>query len=119
MSCCFLTNIQSQKTSGDIAAMCCFLMFYCNLQITQYENVGLQDEIQARYQQIERCEDTITHLRERYVDHARDPGKGNIFIIAQKYTSSATNKYHDLPYYVSKATTYEEYNIKMSSLTLS
>ena len=50
----------------------------------------------------ERCENAINHLREPYVDHARDPGKDNVIIIAQKHTTSATNKYYDLPCYISR-----------------
>ena len=68
----------------------------------QYKNIGLQDKIRARNQQTERWEDTITYLREFYAEHARDPGKENIFIIVQKHTNSATNKYHDLSYYISR-----------------
>ena len=30
------------------------------------------------------------------------PGKDNIFIIVQKHTTSANNKYHDLSYYVAR-----------------
>ena len=52
-------------------------------------------------QLIERFENTIIHLRERYGNHARDPGKDNI-IIVWKHTTSATDKYHDLSHYVSR-----------------
>ena len=51
---------------------------------------------------LQKCQDTITHLRERYVDHARDPSKDNIIIIVRKYTTPANDKYYDLPYYVAR-----------------
>ena len=31
-----------------------------------------------------------------------DPGKDNIIIIVSKYTTSANDKYHDLPYYIAR-----------------
>ena len=52
--------------------------------------------------QLQRCQDTITHHRIHYVDHARDPGKDNIAIVVRKHTTSTKDKYHDLPYYVSR-----------------
>ena len=41
------------------------------------------------------------HLRTRYVDHVRDPGKDNI-IIVWKHTRPANNKFYELPYYVAR-----------------
>ena len=49
-----------------------------NLQAVKYENVALQaqrDEYQA---QLQGCQDTITHLKTYYVDHARNPGKDTL-----------------------------------------
>ena len=71
-----------------------------NLQAIKYENVALQaqrDEYQA---QLQGCQDTITHLKTRYVDHARNPGKDNIIIIVRKHTTSAFDKFQDLQYYI-------------------
>ena len=51
--------------------------------------------------ELQKCQDTITHLKMRYVPRAKNPGKGNIIIIiVWKHITSANNKYHDLPYYV-------------------
>ena len=69
------------------------------IQAIQYENVALQAQRDVYQAQLQRCQDTIIHLRTRYVDHARDSGKDNIIIIVQKHTTSAKDKYHDLPYY--------------------
>ena len=71
------------------------------IEAIQYENIGLQGEIRAKDQQIRRYEETVIHLRERYVNHTRDLGKGNIIRIVRKHTRPANDKYHDLPYYVS------------------
>ena len=73
-----------------------------DLENRQYENVALQAQRDVYQAQLQRCQDTITHLRTRYVDHARDPGKDNIIIIVRKHTTSANDKYHDLPYYVAR-----------------
>ena len=67
------------------------------LEAIQYENFGLQGELQAKEQEIERYENAITNLRGSYVDHERDPDKGNIIIIMRKHTISVTNKYRSLP----------------------
>lgn len=105
LNCCFLVSSIDQNTSGGTATVGCFLIIDSNLQTRyrkiisklslrakvsiilsskneiqaiQYENVGLQVEIQARDHQNERCKNTITHLREHYIDYTRDPGKHNI-----------------------------------------
>ena len=72
------------------------------IQVIQYENLALQAQRDAYQAQLQRCQDTITHLRTRYVDHARDTSKYNIIIIARKHTRPASDKYHDLPYYVAR-----------------
>ena len=61
-------------------------------------NVALQAQKDVCQAELEKCQDTITHLKTRYVPHARDPGKNNIIIIVRKHTTSTNNKYHDLPY---------------------
>ena len=72
------------------------------IQVIQYENMALETQRDVCQAQLQRCEDIITHLRARYVDHARDPGKGNTIIIVRKHTTSTNDKYYDLPYYVCK-----------------
>ena len=72
------------------------------LQAIQYENVALQVQRDVYQAQLQRCQDTIIHLTTRYVDYARGPGKDNIIIIVQKHTTSANDKYYDLPNYVAR-----------------
>ena len=50
-------------------------------QAIQYENVALQAQRGVYQTQLQKCQDTITHLRTRYVDHVTEPGKDNIIII--------------------------------------
>ena len=64
------------------------------IKAIQYENVALQAQ-RDRYQaELQRCQDTITHLKTRYVPHVRDPGKDNIIIIVWRDTTSANSKYY-------------------------
>ena len=64
----------------------------------QYRNVALQVQKDVYQAELQKCQDTITHLERRYVSHTRDPGKDNIIIIVQKHTMTCNDKYHDLPY---------------------
>ena len=66
-----------------------------DLKNREYENVALQAQRDV-YQA------TITHLKMRYLDHARDSGKDNNIIIVRKHTTPANNKYHGLPYYFAR-----------------
>ena len=72
------------------------------VQVIQYENVALQAQRDVYQAELQRCKNTITHLRTRYVDHARDPGKDNIIIIVRKSITFDNDKYQDLPYYVAR-----------------
>ena len=73
-----------------------------DLQNGEYENVALQAQRDVYQAELEKCHDTITHLRTRYVPHGRNPGKDNIIIIVPKHAISGNDKYHDLPYYVAR-----------------
>ena len=66
------------------------------IQAIQYENVTLQAQKDVYQAQLQKCQDTITHLKTRYVPHARDPGKDNI-IIVRKHATPVNDKFHELP----------------------
>ena len=68
----------------------------------EYENVALQAQRNVYQAELQKCQDTIAHLSTRYVPHGRNPGKDNIIIIVWKHTTSANDKYHDLPYYIAR-----------------
>ena len=72
------------------------------IQAIQYENVALQAQKDVYQAELQKCQDTIKHLKARYVRHVRNPGKDNIIIIVRKQITSANNKYHNLPYYVAR-----------------
>ena len=71
-----------------------------DLQKREYENVALQ--AQKDDPGLQKCQDTITHLKTRYVPHEKNPGKDNIIIIVRKHTTPANDKYHDQPYHVAR-----------------
>ena len=73
-----------------------------DLQNRKCKNVALQAQRDMYQAQLQRCQDTITHLRTRYVHHARDPGKGNLIIIVRKHATPVSDKFHDLPYYIAR-----------------
>ena len=60
------------------------------VQAIQYENVALQAQRDVYQTQLQKCQDTIIHLKTCYVDHARDPGKDNI-IIERKHATLAND----------------------------
>ena len=66
----------------------------------KYENVELKGKINAKDMQIEQCKNTIDHLRELYVAHAKIPGLDNLGIIVHKYTSKDNDKHFDYPYHI-------------------
>ena len=68
------------------------------IQAIQYENVALQAQRDVYQSELHRCQDTITHPKTRYVDHAKEPGKDNIILIVRKHTTPTNDKFHDLSY---------------------
>ena len=46
------------------------------IQAIKYENVALQAQKDVHQVELQKCQDTITHLKTRYVPHVRNPGKG-------------------------------------------
>ena len=76
--------------------------------------MALQAQKDVYQAELQKCQDIITHLKTRYVPHARDPGKDIIIIIVRKHTISANDKYHELPYYVARIQRRKRY-IKLSS----
>ena len=72
------------------------------IQAIQYENVALETQRDVYQAELQKCQGTITHLKARYVLHARDLGKDNIIFIVRKYTTPANDKFHDFPYYVAR-----------------
>ena len=72
-----------------------------DLKNREYENAALQAQKDVYQAELQKCQDTITHLETRYVPYAKNPGKDNTIIIERKHTTPA-NTFHDLPYYAAR-----------------
>ena len=62
----------------------------------------MQAQRDVYHAELQRSQGTIISLRTRYVHHARDPDKGKIIIIVRKHTTPANDKFHDLPFYITR-----------------
>ena len=69
--------------------------FKDELQKREYENVALQARKDVYQAELQKCQDSITHLKTCYVPHARDLSKDKIIIIVLKHTMPANDKFHD------------------------
>ena len=67
-----------------------------DLKNREHDNVALQAQRDVYKDQLQKCQDIITHLRIRYVDHAKDPGKDNIMII-EKSTAPEEDEFLSPP----------------------
>ena len=73
-----------------------------DLKNREYENVALQAQRDVYKDQLQKCQDIITHLRARYVDHAKDLGKDNIVMIIEKNTTPKEDEFYEHPYYIAR-----------------
>ena len=99
-----------QPLAKKLRKHCCNVMFpHIRQQLTdkmveehQRAATVLKEDIQHKDEQIVIYENRIAHLRQRYVDHAKDPGLDNIVIIVCKHTTSEEDLNFHLPYYISR-----------------
>ena len=73
-----------------------------DLKNREHDNVALQAQRDLYNEQLQKCQDIITHLKKRYVPHAKDPGKDNIVMIIEKYTEPEEDEFYEYPYYVAR-----------------
>ena len=59
------------------------MLINIDLQTMRNENVGIQGKIDAKDQQTEGCGKTINHLREHFVDHAKNLVVVNVVMIVR------------------------------------
>ena len=72
------------------------------IQAIQYENVALQAQRNVYKNQLQKCQDIITHLKTRHVPHAKDLGKYNIVMIIEKNSSLEEDEFYEYPYYIAR-----------------
>ena len=77
-------------------------LFSDDLENREYENMALQAQKDIYKEQLQKCQDIITHPRTRYVDHANDPGKDNIVMIIDKNTAPEEDEFYEYPYYIER-----------------
>ena len=73
-----------------------------DLKNREHDNVALQAQRDVYKEQLQKCQDIIVHLRTRYVDHAKDPGKDNIVMIIEKNTAPEEDEFYEYPYCIAK-----------------
>ena len=73
-----------------------------DLKNRDHDNVALQAQRDVYKDQLQKFEDIIAHLRTRYVDHAKDPGKDNIVMIIEKNTAPEEDEFYEYPYYIAR-----------------
>ena len=73
-----------------------------DLKNREHDNVALQAQRDVYKEQLQKCQDIIVHLRTRYVDHAKDPGKDNIVMIIEKNTAPEEDEFYEYPYYIAR-----------------
>ena len=62
----------------------------------------LQAQRDVYKDQLQKCQDIITHLKTRYVPHANDLGKDNIVMIIEKNTVPEEDEFYEYPYYIAR-----------------
>ena len=73
-------------------------LFNDDLKNCELDNVALQAQTDVYKEQLQKCQDIITHLRIHYVDHAKDPGKDNVvMIIGKKYCPPRKMSFMSIP----------------------
>ena len=60
----------------------------------EYDNVALLAQKNVYKDQLQKCQG-IAHLRTRYVDHEKDPGKYNIVMIIEKNTAPEEDEFYE------------------------
>ena len=73
-----------------------------HLRQLEFNNVGLQGEVRAKNEEIERREAEVAELRQRYVDRCQDVSKDNVVMIVRKHTREQDDCHFEYPYYISR-----------------
>ena len=71
-----------------------------DLKNRENDSVSLQAQRDIYKEQLQKCQDIITHLKTRYVLHAKDPGKDYIVMIIEKNTTPEKDEFYEYPYYI-------------------
>ena len=64
--------------------------------------MALQAQRDVYKDQLQKCQDIITHLRTCYVSHAKGPGKDNIVMITEKNIIPEEDEFFEYLYYIAR-----------------
>ena len=73
-----------------------------DLKNREHDNLALQAQRDVYKEQLQKCQDIITHLKTRHVPHAKDPGKDNIVMIIEKNTAPEEDEFYEHLYYIAR-----------------
>ena len=73
-----------------------------DLKNREHDNVVLRAQRDAYKEQLQNCQDIITHLKARHVLHAKHPGKGNIVMIIEKIPPPRKVCFNYYLYYIAR-----------------
>ena len=98
-----LTNKMKEEHQQAIEEKDAALAFLNDdLKNCEHDNVALQAQRDVYKEQLQKYQDIITHLKKRYVPHAKDPGKDNIVMIIEKNTALEEDEFYEYPYYIAR-----------------
>ena len=70
------------------------------IKTVKHKDFRFEGKIHAKHQQIGKYENSINHLRNGYVNHARNSGLGNVVMVVHKHASKDNGKNFDYPCYI-------------------
>ena len=73
-----------------------------DLKNREHDNVALQPQRDVYKEQLQKCQDIITHLRTRHVPNAKDSGKDNIVMTIEENTAPEEDEFYEYPYYIAR-----------------
>ena len=73
-----------------------------DLKNREHDNLALQAQRDVYKEQLQKCQDIITHLKTRHVPHAKDPSKDNIVMIIEKNTAPEEDEFYEHLYYIAR-----------------
>ena len=88
----FTNEVHRQTIEEKDAALA---MLNDDLKNRDHYNVALHTQRDVYKDQLQKFEDIIAHLRTRYVDHAKDPGKYNIVMIIEKNAAPEEDEFYE------------------------
>ena len=68
-----------------------------DLKNGEHDDGALEAQINVYKDQLQKCQDIITHLRTRNISHAKDPGKDNTVMIIEKNTIPEEDEFMSIP----------------------